>query len=134
MIYLSKTELRKGNYVQDVRSKNIGRVVKIKEDITARMPTTKLTQRKEEFEGVKLKESMLTSFGLNENIMTSNYWIAPCFILEVKRTLLKTEFYHFDKKIEAVHELQNVYFEYSRGRELYSTQFEQVINKIEISK
>lgn len=127
---LKKNELREGNYVRDARSRNIGMVIKVKNLVTAQMQTVKLKQPVQEFQPVKLKESMLTGFGMNENILTSNYWIVPSFILEVKRKFLTTEFYHFDKKIEYVHELQNVYFEYSRGRELYSTQFEEVINNL----
>ena len=118
MIYITKNELRKGNLIQDIRTKNIGEVKSIKKDITAIMETTTLSQRKEEWEGVVLTEEILLRFNMVANPYKDNYWITPSFIIEVDKTKGKTLFYHLDKKIESVHELQNAYCDFSGGREL----------------
>jgi hypothetical protein len=118
MIYITKNALRIGNYIQDIRTKNIGTVKAIKSNITAIMETTTLSQRKEEWEGVVLTEEILLRFAMVSNPYKDNYWITPSFIIDIDKTKGKTLFYHFDKKIDSVHELQNAYCDFSGGREL----------------
>ena len=45
-----KETFKVGDYIQDKRTKTVGEVLKVKKNITAQMPTTKLTQPIEHWE------------------------------------------------------------------------------------
>lgn len=113
-----KHTFRAGNFLQDKRTKNLGIVTKVKKNITAIMETTTLTQPLEEWEGVPLTEEILEQLGFEANTFNDIYWISPSFIIDINSSGGKTEFHHFDLKIESVHELQNAYSDYAGGREL----------------
>lgn len=130
MIYITKNQLRVGNLIQDIRTRNIGKVKSLKKNITAIMQTTTLTQPTAEWEGVVLTEAILLSFSMTKNPFKDNYWIGPSFIIDIDNTRGKTIFYHFEKKIDSVHELQNAYFYYSGGRELSMNQVVYAVTSI----
>ncbi|MEN5308771.1 hypothetical protein ABE425_14740 [Chryseobacterium cucumeris] len=121
---IAPQELRQNNLIRDIESGRIGAVLTIGEKkCTIKMPYSKLSQSYEEFEPIELTEHWLLKFGFEHttpdgwlclnicNYWTFLYWQKGLLELSVNRHSVVLQ------KILYVHQLQNIFFDFT-GEEL----------------